>query len=152
MQYLLLLVPLLVGMAAIIQSGANTQLSDTLNNPFLAGLISFVVGTLCLLLINLILRPDFSALSLQNIGRSRWWIWFGGLMGAFIITSIIFIAPKIGPTQLFGLIIASQLIFSVAVDHFGWLGFEVQPINIKKVAGVLLLMSGAFLIQWGKQS
>ena len=152
MQYLLLFIPLLVGMAAIVQSGANTQLSDILKNPFLAGLISFAIGTLCLLLINLTLRTDLSTLNLQNISQSRWWMWLGGLMGAFIITSIILIAPKIGPTQLFGLIIASQLIFSVIVDHYGWLGFQIQPINIKKVVGILLLVGGAFLIQWGKQS
>jgi len=72
-------------------------------------------------------------------------------MGAFFITSVILIAPKIGPTQLFGLIIASQLTFSVVVDHYGWLGFQAQPINVKKMIGVLFLMAGTFLIQWGKR-
>jgi len=36
------------------------------------------------------------------------------------------------------------------VDHYGWLGFTPQPINLKKIIGVLLLITGAFLIQWGK--
>lgn len=151
MQYLLLLIPLLIGMGVVIQSGANTQLSHILQNPFIAGLISFVFGTLCLLIINIVMRSDFSVLTAQNIAQTRWWMWLGGLMGAFFITSVILIAPKIGPTQLFGLIIASQLTFSVVVDHYGWLGFQAQPVNIKKIIGVLFLMAGTFLIQWGKR-
>jgi len=151
MQYLLLLIPLLIGMGVVIQSGANTQISQILGNPFIAGLISFTMGAICLLIINIVMRSDFSVLSAQNVSQTRWWMWLGGLMGAFFITSVILIAPKIGPTQLFGLIIASQLTFSVVVDHYGWLGFQAQPVNIKKLIGVLFLMLGTFLIQWGKR-
>ena len=151
MQYLLLLIPLLIGMGVVIQSGANTQLSHVFQNPFIAGLISFATGTLCFLIINLVLRTDFSVLYSHHATQTRWWMWLGGLMGAFFIASVIIIAPKVGPTQLFGLIIASQLTFSVVVDHYGWLGFQMQPVNMKKIAGVLFLMVGAFLIQWGKR-
>lgn len=84
--------------------------------------------------------------------RTRWWMWLGGILGAFFITSVIFIAPIIGPTKLFGSIIASQLIFSVIVDHYGWMGFDVQLINLRKIIGVLLLIAGAFLVQWGKEA
>lgn len=150
MQYLLLLIPLLVGMGVVIQSGANTQLSSLLGNPFLAALISFTTGMLCLLLVNIGTGTDPALLSADNIMRTRWWMWLGGVLGAFFITSVIFIAPIIGPARLFGVIIASQLIFSVVVDHYGWLGFTAQPINLKKIIGVILLIAGAFLIQWGK--
>ncbi len=147
MRNLLLLIPLLVGMGVVVQSGANTQLRHILGNPFVAGLISFSVGTLALLLINAVMRSDFSVLSGEYIRQTQWWMWLGGLMGAFFITSVIFIAPMIGPTRLFGLIIASQLVFSAIVDHYGWMGFQQQPVDFKKVAGVVLLIAGAFLVQ-----
>ncbi len=146
MRYLLLLVPLLVGVGVVIQSGANTQLRHILKNPFLAGLISLSVATLTLIVINLSIRTDFAA-ALQQVPRTSWWMWLGGFMGAFFIMSVILVAPAIGPTKLFGLIIASQLAFSLVVDHYGWLGFEVQPINLRRVAGVVLLIIGAFLVQ-----
>jgi len=139
-------------MGVVIQSGANTQLRAILGNPFLAAFISFGTGLLALLILNTVMGTDPSILNAENIQRTRWWMWLGGILGAFFITSVIFIAPIIGPTKLFGIIIASQLIFSVAVDHFGWLGFEVQAINIKKAIGVILLIAGAFLVQWGKSS
>lgn len=147
MRYILLLVPLLVGMGVVIQSGANTQLRHILANPFLAGLISFSMGTFVLIVVNLVLRTDFSILSGDVLQRTQWWMWLGGLMGSFFIMSVIFVAPKIGPTKLFGLLIASQLVFSVVVDHFGWMGFEVQPITVRRVIGITLLIAGAFLVQ-----
>ena len=150
MRILLFLIPLLIGMGVVVQSGANTQLRQVLANPYLAGLISLTVGTLTLLIINLAFRTDFSVLSAQNIQRTSWWMWVGGLMGAGFIMSVIIVAPEIGPTSLFGLIIASQLAFSLVVDHYGWLGFEVQPISAKRIAGVVLLIVGAFLVQSGE--
>ena len=147
MRYLLLLVPLLVGIGVVIQSGANTQLRYILANPFLAGLISLSVATTTLIIINLAIRTDFTVLALDNIQRTQWWMWTGGLMGAFFIMSVVLVAPEIGPTRLFGLIIASQLIFSLVVDHYGWMGFAVQPISLKRVIGVVLLIVGVFLVQ-----
>ena len=147
MRYLLLLIPILVGMGVVVQAGANTQLRYVLQNPFLAGLISLTVATLTLILINLLLRTDFSVLSTQNIQRTQWWMWTGGLVGASFILSVVLVAPEIGPTRLFSLIIASQLIFSLVVDHYGWMGFAEQPITLKQLAGVTLLVVGAFLVQ-----
>ena len=147
MRYVLLLIPLLVGVGVVIQSGANTQLRRILTNPFLAGLISLSVATTTLILINVVLRTDFSVLSPHNIQRTSWWMWTGGLMGAFFIMSVVLVAPEIGPTKLFSLIIASQLIFSLVVDHYGWMGFAVQPVSLKRVVGVVLLIVGVFLVQ-----
>ncbi len=136
----------------VVQSGANTQLRHILGNPFVAGLISFSVGTLSLIVVNAVMRSDLSVLSGEHIRQTQWWMWLGGLMGAFFITSVIFIAPKIGPTRLFGLIIASQLVFSAIVDHYGWMGFQQQPVDFKKAIGVILLIAGAFLVQSTKDA
>jgi bacterial/archaeal transporter family-2 protein len=149
-QYIYFIVPILVGIGIGVQSGANTQLSFYLKSPLQAALISFATGTLFLVLVNLLrgdIIPDWG-----QAAKTRWWMWSGGMLGTFFITSVILIAPKIGPARLFGIIIASQLIFSIIVDHFGLLGFNVQPINLKKIIGVVLLITGAILIQSSKSS
>ena len=151
MRSFLFLIPLLVGMGVVIQSGANTQLRSVLGNPFLAGLVSFSVGLTTLLIINVVFKSDFAALGMHSVQRSSWWMWLGGVMGAFFIMSVIFVAPAIGPTRLFGLIIASQLTFSLVVDHYGWMGFTVQPVSLKRLLGVALLIAGVFLVQSGKR-
>lgn len=151
MRFLLFVVPLLVGMGVVVQSGANTQLRSVLDNPFLAGLVSFGVGMTTLILINVAFKSDISALGSPAVQQSSWWMWLGGVMGAFFIMSVIFVAPEIGPTRLFGLIIASQLTFSLVVDHYGWMGFDVQPVSLRRLLGVALLIAGVFLVQSGKE-
>jgi transporter family-2 protein len=36
---------------------------------------------------------------------------------------------------------------SLLVDHFGWVGFDEQPITLGRVAGVLLLAGGVALVR-----
>ena len=150
MQYIFLFLALVVGMGVIVQTGANTQLSTTLDNPYLASLISFAVGTVALLIINMFVGGGFSSLNTLQDKHTGWWIWSGGIIGAFFVTSIIVMVPVLGSTRLFALTIAGQLIFSVIVDHYGWMGFPLQPVNLKKILGVLLLIVGTILVQWGK--
>ncbi|WPP52389.1 DMT family transporter [Catalinimonas niigatensis] len=152
MQYIFLIFALIVGMGVIVQTGANTQLSAVLDNPYLASLISFAVGTVALLIINMFMGGGFSSLNALHAKNTDWWIWSGGVIGAFFVTSIIVMIPILGSTRLFALTIAGQLIFSVIVDHYGWMGFPLQPVNVKKILGVLLLIAGTFLVQWGKSN
>jgi bacterial/archaeal transporter family-2 protein len=42
--------------------------------------------------------------------------------------------------------IAGQLAMAVIVDHFGWLGVARQPVTIARVAGIVLLAAGVFLV------
>jgi bacterial/archaeal transporter family-2 protein len=44
-------------------------------------------------------------------------------------------------------ILAGQAIASLAVDHFGWVGFEEQPITLLRVAGIVLLAGGVALVR-----
>ena len=150
MRYFVYIFPLLVGMGVILQSGANTQLREVLGNPYLAGLISFSVGLSVMLVINVALGTDPAALSWAKVQQTSWWMWLGGVMGACFIMSVILVAPRIGPTRFFCLIIASQLSFSLIVDHYGWFGFEARPVNIKRMVGVALLIVGALLAQLGE--
>jgi bacterial/archaeal transporter family-2 protein len=35
---------------------------------------------------------------------------------------------------------------ALAIDHFGWLGIERQPITVSKLAGLALLAAGTYLV------
>jgi bacterial/archaeal transporter family-2 protein len=76
-----------------------------------------------------------------------WWVWTGGLLGAFYVLGSIVTAPKLGAATLVALILAGQAIASLAVDHFGWVGFEEQPITALRIVGVLLLAGGVALVR-----
>ena len=40
----------------------------------------------------------------------------------------------------------APLICSVLLDHYGWVGFEVHPVNTWRMVGCALLLAGLFLV------
>ncbi|MNL89724.1 hypothetical protein D3C87_2202270 [compost metagenome] len=47
------------------------------------------------------------------------------------------------------LVLAGQLGMALALDHFGWAGFREAPISAGKIAGLVLILAGVFLIRRG---
>jgi len=43
-------------------------------------------------------------------------------------------------------VVSGQLICSVMLDQFGWIGFELHPTGMGRIAGSVLLLSGTLLI------
>jgi bacterial/archaeal transporter family-2 protein len=128
-----------------VQAGVNAQLARFVGGPVRASFVSFLVGTIALLVLSIaILKPLPSG---SKLGSAPWWVWVGGLLGAFYVLGSIVTAPKLGAATLVALILAGQAIASLAVDHFGWVGFEEHPITPLRVAGVLLLAGGVALVR-----
>src|SRR5262245_23868438 len=73
-------------------------------------------------------------------------LWLGGGMGAIVVTSITFTAPRIGTFATIGLLIAGQLAMGVLIDAFGLFGLERIPVTPARAAGLVLLAAGAALV------
>lgn len=139
------LLALVAGLGLPTQTGINAQLGLWTRSSITAALISFAVGTAALLVVSLVLRlplPLWAA-----AGAQPWWIWSGGLLGAFFVAATTFIAPQLGATTMLALILAGQLVASVYLDHFGLLGFPLHPISLGRIGGILLLVAGVVLIR-----
>ncbi|MGM0424564.1 MAG: DMT family transporter [Thermodesulfobacteriota bacterium] len=145
MQLVFILLVLLAGVMAPTQAGINSQLSQYLRSYYLAALVSFFVGSIALLAFNLLLRSPLPAL--EDISRSPWWVWLGGFCGAFLVTVTIAAVPRLGATTMFAFFLAGQMLASLLLDHFGLMGYPQQSINLWRVAGVILLLSGALLVR-----
>jgi len=128
-----------------VQTGVNSQLSRWMGHPILASLVSFVAGTIALLAYSLILRLPLPPA--HSLSQSPWWVWTGGLLGAFFVTASIIVAPRLGAAISITLIIAGQLLVALALDHFGLLGFQERPLNAWRVLGAVLLVIGVALIR-----
>jgi bacterial/archaeal transporter family-2 protein len=138
---------LLFGLAAgamlPIQFGINAQLATWVGGSLRAAFISFLVGAVALFLAVLATARGWP----DRTGDAPWWVWTGGLLGAFYVLGSIVTAPKLGAATLVAVILAGQAIASLLVDHFGWVGFEEQPISALRIAGVLLLAGGVALVR-----
>jgi transporter family-2 protein len=134
-----------IGLTVPIQAGVNAQLGRFINNPLFAALISFMVGTLALLVFMLVTRAPWP--TLDNFTEIPWWAWCGGLFGAIFVLGTLLIAPRLGATTTLGLIVAGQLTSALIFDQFGWIGYPHHPISLMRLFGVALLILGGFLIQ-----
>lgn len=70
-------------------------------------------------------------------------------MGAFFVFGSTFLAPRIGLAAMISLIIAGQVVSSLAFDRFGLLGLPVREISWVRLLGALLLLAGATLVNFG---
>ena len=74
-----------------------------------------------------------------------WFLWLGGFLGVYAITSSIFTVPKLGFLTLSGLIIFGQIVMSMLLDQFGWLGIEKNAISWQRILGAVIIFSGVML-------
>lgn len=145
MKIIYTLIVLIMGCILAIQGSINTQLTSFLKHPVQGALVNFAVGTICLVGINFILRtqiPDW-----EHVRTAPWYLFLGGLLGAIFVSSVIFFIPKIGVTTVLAASIVGQLIAASIIDHYGFFGLTIHPINLGRVAGILLLLGGIYLIQ-----
>jgi transporter family-2 protein len=138
-------VALLAGASLVMQSALNSQLRSALNSPVRAGLISYVGGTITMLLIALAMRESWSYAS--DLPRVSWWLLTGGFFGAAYIVAIIVLIPRVGAATVFALIVTGQMLASLVFDQFGVFGITQRSIDLTRVAGALLLIAGVVLIR-----
>jgi transporter family-2 protein len=136
---------LLAGVGLPTQAGINAQLALWTRSSITAALISFAIGTLALSIVTVSMAPPLPLWS--SAATLPWWIWSGGVMGAFFVAASTFIAPQLGATTMLALILAGQVVASVLFDHFGLLGYPLHPLNLQRSLGLLLLIAGVVLIR-----
>ncbi|GAB4109239.1 MAG: DMT family transporter [Thermoflexibacter sp.] len=142
---LFFILTLVAGGALAIQAGTNSQLRMSVGDPIISSVFSFSVG-LTGLLIFVSLQKNNSFPSLDSLSQITWWKWIGGLLGAFYIVVTVLVAPKIGAVSFISLTIAGQLVTSLFLDHFGLVGFNIKPVTLTKIVGVICLFLGVYLI------
>jgi transporter family-2 protein len=129
-----------------IQFGINAQLARWVESPLRATLISFAVGTLVLGVAMAAADRDWP--SAEKIGSGPWWVWVGGLLGAFYVLGSVVSAPKLGAATLVAVILAGQAVASLLVDHFGWVGFAENPVTPTRLLGIGLVAVGVGLVRF----
>ena len=75
-----------------------------------------------------------------------WWAWLGGLAGSVFLLSQPVVAPKIGAGPFIGLTVTASTILSVAIDHYGWLGFPQHTASVGRIVGTGLMVVGVGLV------
>ena len=143
--FLLILVAIVVGAILPVQAGLNARMGQLVGQPVISAIISFVVGLIGLLVYMVMSRVPMSAWSLT--AQAPKLLWTAGLLGAFYVTAMVLLVPKLGLALSFGLVVAGQMAASLVMDHYGLLGAPVQPVSVLRVLGVVLIVAGVVLVR-----
>jgi bacterial/archaeal transporter family-2 protein len=146
MRYILMFVTLIVGALMPVQAILNTRLGKQIGGSLMGSLMSFLVGLICLFILNL--ATNYPAVAqLKPSATSPWYIWLGGILGAIFVGYITYVNQRQGMALTFALAVSGQIFASLVIDHYGLLGSAVRTITLEKIAGAVLIVAGLILIK-----
>jgi bacterial/archaeal transporter family-2 protein len=136
-----LLITIMAGVAITLQGhfmGLMTRIMGTRESVF----ITYASGGILIMLIMLFSRGG----NLREWREVPWYAFTAGVLGLIIVGSIGFVVPRLGLVSAFTLMVAVQFITAAVIDHFGLFGSPVRPIDLSRIAGLVLLLAGVRLI------
>ncbi|WP_458094828.1 DMT family transporter [Roseomonas sp. WA12] len=139
----------IAGILNTLQSGANATLHERLGaGPVVPALVVYAAGALGVLAAWPFLGGfgSGSGAALRQAGEVPWWGWVGGLMGAFYVVVTLTQAKAMGAGPFTAVTLTAAVVASLAMDHFGLLGFEVHPASAMRLLGGALMVVGVVLV------
>ncbi len=148
MNLLLFFIAFGAGIAVSFQAAINSQMAAAVGaNSVVAALVSFMCGTAALAVAAFVRGglPD----ALAVLPQQPLWKFSGGFLGAAFIFCTVLLVPRIGLLNLVVLVIAGQLLTSMAIDHFGLVNVAMRKVSAVRLAGALIMIAGVALALFG---
>jgi bacterial/archaeal transporter family-2 protein len=140
------LMGVIAGACIAAQAPINASLGRALEVPVAAAAVSFLAGGVVLWALAYL----FSHLGGTpiNFGAPAPWTFVaGGLLGAFYVFSNITLTPIMGAAAVMALSVTGQLVGGLFLDKIGFMGMAVREISMGRIAGAVLLVTGAVMIR-----
>lgn len=106
--------------------------------------LSFAIGIVVLTPLVLAIGGGFG--DLGEVRSVPWWALLGGVIGVLYVGCALLAVPTLGAGGVTAATIAGQLTLSLVADRYGWFGLDQRDLDIWRIAGVLLLAGGTFLV------
>jgi len=148
MNLLLFAVAFCAGIAVSFQAAINSQMAAAVGaNSVVAALVSFLCGTVALGMLAFARGglPD----ALAALPQQPLWKFSGGFLGAAFIFCTVVLVPRIGLLNMVVLVIAGQLLTSMAIDHFGLINVVMRKVSPIRLAGAAVMIAGVAMALFG---
>lgn len=139
-----LLIALISGALMSIQGVFNTQVTKSTSIWVANTFVQFTALLICLGAWIITDRSSFLAL----LRVEPKYMLLGGAIGAFITYTVIKSMALLGPARAVMLIVIAQLIIAYVIELLGWFGIEKQPLEWRKVIGMLIAIAGIVIFKW----
>ncbi len=126
-------------------SGSDATMAKDLAQPVTVGLLVRVTTILALVAAG----AFYGGMRLPEPGKPAalpWWAWLGRLGDASVPLAQPPIARKIGAAPFLAITVTAGIVVSVAMDHFGWLGFERNPARLTRLVGGAVMVVGVVMV------
>ncbi len=134
------------GAAIALQAAANGRLGKSLGDPAWAAILSLCGSFTATVLLVLVFRPTPPAWGAFR--ATEWWNWIGGPLGVVVVASGAILAPRLGATLFIALVVAGQLVCSLALDHFALVGLTEARLTVGRLVGALLVVAGVVCVKF----
>jgi len=104
--------------------------------------LTFTLGALVMFVISFYAEPQHA---LNLLTAPRWQV-TGSFFGVIYMIVIVFAMPRIGTAAATVAVISGQLLMSLLIDNFGWLGNHVISLGSSRIAAMVLLAIALALI------
>ena len=84
--------------------------------------------------------------NLKNWQSLPWYAFGAGILGLIIVGSIGYVVPRLGVARGFTLIVASQFVVAALIDHYGFFGAAVRPMDLPRLLGLGLMLIGVWMV------
>nr|WP_268872510.1 DMT family transporter [Lactiplantibacillus fabifermentans] len=136
---------MVAGMGSAAQTAINGHLGVVLGSSVKAAFISFLVGTVTLVIANLLLQPKLQIV--QGEHGNPWWMWLGGVFGGLFVAGNAYLVPSLGTGLAVVVILVGQMSGGLVVDQFGLLESAKNPITLLKIVGIIVMLIGVGIIR-----
>lgn len=137
---------LAAGIGIPVLAALNARLGANIGGPAAAASVLFVVAFAAAATATLVTGPA----ALTRLAGQPPHLFLAGLLVAFYVLSVTWIAPAFGVGNAVFLVLMGQVISAAAIDHFGLFGARVVPMTGLRAAGLASMAAGLALIQTGR--
>lgn len=138
------LIALISGALMSVQGVFNTQVTKTTGMWVSNTWVQFSAFLLCIVVWFFTGRDSF--MTITKVEPK--YVLFGGVIGAGITWTVIKSMEQLGPAKAALLIVISQLIIAYIIELFGWFGVDKQPLEWRRVIGMVIALVGVGIFQW----
>ncbi|MEM1274680.1 MAG: DMT family transporter [Pseudomonadota bacterium] len=139
------LIMLLAGIGIPVLAALNARLGANIGSPAAAGVVLFVVALAAACLVAALTGGVAALAALPSQPKH---LFLAGLLVAFYVLSITWIAPVFGIGNAVFFVLLGQLVSAAVIDHFGLFGARVTPLSTLRAAGILVMAGGVALTQF----
>ena len=137
-------IALLSGALMSIQGVFNTQVTKASSIWTASAYVQFSALLVCLAFWLFSDRGSFAAV----LKTEPKYMLLGGCIGAFITYTVIKSMEMLGPARAVMLIVIAQICVAYMIELLGLFGVEKQPVEYRKIAGMLLAIVGIIVFKW----